>query len=248
MRYFIELSFNGKSYHGWQKQPDAISIQEVMERALSTLLRQNIEVVGAGRTDSGVHAKQIFAHFEAETIQDIDQFQYKLNNLLPKDIATHQIFQVRADAHARFDALSRSYEYVITQKKDAFNYDFTYFLKSSLDIESMNKAAKILLQYEDFKCFSKSKTDVHTYNCNVMDAKWTKDENTLIFSITANRFLRNMVRAVVGTLLDIGIGKKPVSHMHDVIKSRDRGQAGTSVPGHALYLTKVEYPETIVDV
>lgn len=248
MRYFIELSYNGKPYHGWQKQPDAISVQEVLEQALSTLMRSTIEIVGAGRTDAGVHAKQIFAHFDVEERLNEEQLKYRLNNILPKDIAIHKVFEVNAEAHARFDAQSRSYDYVIVNQKDVFNYEYSYYVKQELNVDLMNEAAKILLEYEDFKCFSKSKTDVHTYNCNVTFANWTKIGNTMVFTISANRFLRNMVRAVVGTLLEIGLEKVPVSHMHDVIKSRDRGQAGTSVPGHALYLTKVEYPETILNV
>lgn len=245
LRYFIELSYFGKAYHGWQNQPDSISVQELLEKNLSKILRSPIEIVGAGRTDAGVHAKQMFAHFDHEEVLDFELMKYKLNSMLPKDIAILDIFQVRQEAHARFDASSRSYEYHIIQKKDPFNKDNAWFVRNSLDIEKMNEAAGILTKYTNFKCFSKSRTDVRTYNCKIREARWRKEENSLVFCITADRFLRNMVRAVVGTLIEIGEHKYPVSHMHEVIESEDRGMAGTSVPAHGLYLTRVEYPENI---
>lgn len=245
LRYFIELSYFGKAYHGWQNQPNAISIQEVVEKKLSKVLRSSIEIVGAGRTDAGVHAKQMFAHVDTEDVIDGALLKYKLNSMLPKDIAILEVFQVQEDAHARFDATSRSYEYHIIQEKDPFNGESAWFLKHELDIDKMNMAAAILGEYTNFKCFSKSRTDVRTYNCRIDEAEWRLEGNKLVFHITADRFLRNMVRAIVGTLIEIGQNKYPVSYMHEVIKSEDRGKAGTSVPAHGLYLTRIKYPENI---
>ncbi len=245
LRYFVELSYFGKNYHGWQNQPNSISVQEVLEKNLSKVLRSSIEIVGAGRTDAGVHAVQMFAHFDH--IENIDGtlLKYKLNSMLPKDVAISEIFQVKEDTHARFDATSRSYEYHLVQEKDPFNTDLAWFLRHELDVEKMNQAAAILKEYSGFKCFSKSRTDVRTYNCRIVEAEWKIKGEKLVFHITADRFLRNMVRAVVGTLIEIGQNKYPVSHMHEVIKSEDRGKAGTSVPAHGLYLTRITYPENI---
>ena len=245
LRYFIELSYFGKIYHGWQNQPNSISVQEVLEANLSKVLRSPIEIVGAGRTDAGVHAKQMFAHFDTENDLDTALLKYKLNSMLPKDIAIAEVFEVKADTHARFDALSRSYEYHLVQEKDAFSEDFAWFLRHDLDVGKMNEAASLLYDYQNFKCFSKSRTDVRTYNCRIDHAEWKQEGERLVFHITADRFLRNMVRAIVGTLVDIGQNKYPVSHMHEVIKSEDRGKAGTSVPAHGLYLTGIAYPQTI---
>lgn len=243
MRYFIELSYNGKAYHGWQKQPNAISVQQVLEDSLSKLLRQPISVTGAGRTDTEVHARQLFAHFDAEIELEKEQLKYKLNSFLPKDIAVSDFYRVTKDAHARFDAISRSYIYKVALKKDVFNYDFSYYFKLPLNVNKMNEACKVLFEYEDFKCFSRSKTGVKTYICKILKAHWTKTDNELVFEIKANRFLRNMVRAVVGTLIEVGQGKITLDEFHEIIKSRDRSKAGASVPGHALYLTNVEYPK-----
>ena len=241
MRYFLELSYNGKAYHGWQNQPNAISVQEVIEKALSTLLRETIAIVGAGRTDAGVHAKQMFAHFDTE--QDFEEnFKFKLNSFLPKDIAIHNINKVTPEAHARFDALNRTYLYRVSLEKDAFNYDYAYNFKGDLNLYKMNEASKILFNYIDFECFSKTNTDVNTFDCKIIHAEWTQHENELHFVIKADRFLRNMVRAIVGTLINIGIGKIEVEDLHDIIKSKNRSEAGFSVPAHALYLTKIEYP------
>ncbi|WP_084203529.1 tRNA pseudouridine(38-40) synthase TruA [Psychroserpens damuponensis] len=244
MRFFIEFSYNGKAYHGWQNQPDAISVQEVLENALSTLLKQKISVMGAGRTDAGVHASQMFAHFDFKG-QLLDNIIFKLNSFLPQDIAILSVFEAKADAHARFHAVSRTYNYRISTQKNVFNYDFAYALQRSLDIELMNKACSILLQYTNFQCFSKVNTDVKTYNCNLMQAYWTVNNDELIFTIQADRFLRNMVRAIVGTLINIGLGKMELEKLHDILVSKDRGEAGFSVPAHGLYLVNVEYPETI---
>lgn len=240
----MELSYLGKAYHGWQKQPNAISVQEVVESALFTLLQIPLEITGAGRTDAGVHAKQLFAHFEPKEKPDKD-FIFKLNSLLPRDISILNVREVSPEAHARFDALSRTYEYHVVQKKDPFAFEAAYWVKRALNVELMNKAAQILLEYTNFKCFSKSRTDVKTYSCIVQTAFWEQEEGKLIFRIKADRFLRNMVRAIVGTLLEIGLGKMDVKHMHNVIKSESRSEAGVSVPAHGLYLTKIDYPENI---
>ncbi|MBR9855975.1 MAG: tRNA pseudouridine(38-40) synthase TruA [Algicola sp.] len=245
MRYFIQFSYFGKAYHGWQNQPNAITVQEVLEKALSTLLRQNIEVVGAGRTDAGVHAKQMFCHFNVEPIVDIKDLVYRLNAFLPDDIAVQEIKSVADEAHARFDAVERTYEYWLVKEKNPFLFDYAHWVKHPLDLEAMNKAAKILLEYTDFECFSKSNTDVRTFNCDVREAYWQDCGDKWVFTITADRFLRNMVRAVVGTLLDVGLKKINIEDIHQIIASKDRGEAGVSVPAKGLYLTKVLYPKDI---
>jgi tRNA pseudouridine38-40 synthase len=244
LRYFIQLSYNGKDFHGWQNQPNAITVQEVIEDALTKLLRAPIEIVGAGRTDAGVHAQMMIAHFETDQALN-DNLVFKLNSFLPKTIAIQSIKAVKEDAHARFDALSRSYIYRISLIKDVFNFEQSYFFKNKLNVDKMNRAAKILFEYKDFQCFSRSNTDVKTYNCKMMHAQWSVDGDELIFEISADRFLRNMVRAIVGTMLDIGVGKMKVEALHDVIQSKDRSNAGASAPAHGLYLTNIEYPNTV---
>jgi tRNA pseudouridine38-40 synthase len=244
LRFFIELSYNGKAYHGWQNQPDAISVQEVLENALSTLLKQDISIVGAGRTDAGVHASQMFAHFDFEFALP-ENLSFKLNSFLPGDISVKAIFEVTQDAHARFDALSRTYHYRISTRKNVFNFDFAYALQKELNLERMEKACEILLQYNDFQCFSKVNTDVKTYHCKLMQAEWMANDDELVFVIKADRFLRNMVRAIVGTLINIGLGKIKLEALHDIIKSKHRSEAGFSAPAHGLYLMKIEYPKHI---
>jgi len=245
LRYFIEIAYNGKNYHGWQFQPDAITVQEVLEKTMTTILRKDINVIGAGRTDAGVHAKQLFAHFDFEEIENTSVLQFKLNSLLPKDISVQNIFQVKADAHARFDALEREYEYKVTLKKNPFSEDFTHLIHHIPNIDLMNKAANDLLNYKNFQCFSRSNTDVKTYNCTIEKAFWKKENSQLIFTISADRFLRNMVRAIVGTLLDVGFKKTSLEEFHEIIKSKNRSKAGTSAPAKGLYLTKVVYSENI---
>ncbi len=245
MRYFIELSYNGKSYHGWQIQPNAISVQEVVEKALSTIFKKEMSIVGAGRTDSGVHSKQIYAHFDIENEINTEETIYKLNALVPKDIAIYTVFRVNNEVHARFNATARSYVYRLSPKKDAFNTDFAYYFKPQLDVDAMNKAAKLLIGLKDFQCFSKSNTDVFTYNCDLRVAEWKHVDNELHFHITADRFLRNMVRAIVGTLINVGIGKLQPEDMINILASKNRAEAGYSVPAHGLYLTQVVYPESI---
>jgi tRNA pseudouridine38-40 synthase len=245
LRYFIELSYNGENYHGWQNQPNAISVQEVIEKALSTLLRSTIAIVGAGRTDAGVHAKQMFAHFDTDIAFDPSSLTFKLNSFLPKDVAIQQIHLVQEEAHARFDATGRTYEYWIVKEKSPFHNQSAHTVFKPLDVDLMNEAAKILFQYSDFKCFSKTHTDVKTYICAIEKAFWEQKDELLVFTIRADRFLRNMVRAIVGTLLEVGLGKLSIDGFKEIIESRDRNKAGTSVPGKALYLTAVTYPAEI---
>lgn len=244
MRYFLELAYNGTAYHGWQRQPNAISVQEKIETCLATLLRQPVEVVGAGRTDTGVHASQLFAHLDVENQLD-KEFVFRMNSLLPKDIAIRSAKRVQPEAHARFTALSRTYQYHVVRTKDPFALGSAYWVKRELDVEQMNKAAGILMEYSDFKCFSRSRTDVKTYQCRIEQAIWKEEGDRLIFYIRADRFLRNMVRAIVGTLLEIGQGKMQGEDLQKIIESRNRSEAGASVPAHGLYLTQVEYPEDI---
>jgi tRNA pseudouridine38-40 synthase len=245
LRYFIKIAFNGKNYHGWQIQPDAASVQQTIEEALGTILRSKIEIVGAGRTDAGVHAKEIFAHFDFAEAFQTKELVFKLNSFLPQDIAIKNIFPVKEDAHARFDAVSRTYEYHICLEKDPFAIDFYHKLHHCPDVEKMNQAAEILYNFNDFQCFSRSKTDVKTYNCTITKAQWEKVDNRLVFNITADRFLRNMVRAIVGTLLEIGFDKINTDDFHNIIKSKNRSNAGTSVPAEGLYLTRVIYPKEL---
>ena len=240
MRFFIELSYKGTDYHGWQIQPNANSVQAEINKALSTLLNTKIEVMGAGRTDTGVHAKQMFAHFDCQQYLDGLELASKLNGFLPKDITINNINAVADDANCRFDALSRTYHYHIIQQKNPFNTT-AYLLYKNLDVDTMNLACKHLLGKQDFTSFSKVNTQTFTNNCNVMLANWAQKEGELIFTIKADRFLRNMVRAIVGTLLAVGEGKIKPEQVKEIIAKKDRGEAGTSVPAHALFLSSIEY-------
>jgi len=245
-RFFIEIAFNGKAYHGWQAQPNAQTVQQVLDSALGTICRQPVETVGCGRTDTGVHAKQLFAHFDLSDPREDPEdpnFGYRLNALLPHDIAVKRVFAVEADAHARFDATQRHYEYLIHTGKDPFRQGLSWQVRSMPDLDKMNEAARALLSYRDFSCFSKSNTQTFTNNCTVSQAAWTRrGPDGMVFTIAADRFLRNMVRAIVGTLLDIGSGNKPVAHIHEVVGSKNRSMAGMSAPAHGLYLARVLYP------
>lgn len=246
-RYFIYISYDGTAYHGWQIQPNGDSIQENVMKALSTILRENIEITGAGRTDAGVNATEMPAHFDTEAeIADTAQLTDKLNRLLPKDISIIRIVKVRPDAHARFDATSRTYKYYITTVKDPFYGRYKYRIFCPLDFDKMNEAAAILKEYTDFTSFSRLHTDVKTNNCDVSHAMWTRTDNeNWTFTITADRFLRNMVRAIVGTLVDVGRGKISIKQFREIIEKKDRGAAGSSAPGNALFLYNVSYPEDI---
>ncbi len=241
MRYFIELAYNGTKYHGWQIQPNATSVQETLNKALSTILKAAIDIVGAGRTDTGVHAKQMFAHFDYEDEINVQQLVHKLNSFLPKDIAIFNIYKVGDEAHARFDAKKRTYEYIIHQQKDVFEKDNSWYYQNELNVDKMNQACKILFNYTDFECFSKVHTEVNTFNCKIYEAHWQQKDNQLVFTISADRFLRNMVRAIVGTMVNIGLEKITLQDFKTIIESKDRNQAGFSVPAHGLYLTKIEY-------
>jgi len=245
LRYFIEIAYHGKNYSGWQRQPEQISVQQVLEETISTLLRKEIAITGAGRTDAGVHAKQLFAHFDFDAIGNKEDFLFRVNSFLPKDISIKNIFQVKEDAHARFDAVERVYQYIISIGKDPFTQDFAFQINRIPNVALMNQAAKMLLEHQDFQCFSRSGTDVKTFNCTITKAFWEANDNSLIFTISADRFLRNMVRAIVGTLLDVGYGKTTVEGFKAILKSKSRIEAGASAPAHGLYLTKVVYPENI---
>jgi tRNA pseudouridine38-40 synthase len=226
-------------------QPNAITVQEVLEAAMSSLLRKEIKVVSAGRTDAGVHARQLFAHFDIDEISDIEHLVFRLNSFLPKDISVKNIVPVIEDAHARFHASERAYEYVVSLKKDPFSEGFAYFLHQKPNIDLMNEAAASLLSYQDFQCFSRTNTDVKTYHCSIKKAFWKEENERLIFTIAADRFLRNMVRAIVGTLLDVGFSKISLKEFHEIIESKNRVNAGSSAPANGLYLTRVVYPETV---
>lgn len=245
MRYFLELSYNGKEFHGWQNQPNAITVQSVVDDALSKLLGEHITTVGAGRTDAGVHAKQMFAHFDVKYLININELIFKLNAFLPQTIAVYNIYKVKDSAHARFDALSRAYIYKIDTRKNVFSYDKAYYIKKELNLNLLNSACAVLYEYNDFKCFSKSRSDVKTYLCDITFAKWIIKNDSFIFEIKANRFLRNMVRAIVGTMIEIGLEKTSLNKFHEIISSKDRTKAGASVPAHGLYLNKIEYPKDI---
>ncbi|MEQ9581442.1 MAG: tRNA pseudouridine(38-40) synthase TruA, partial [Arenibacter sp.] len=226
MRYFVQFSYQGRSYHGWQKQPNAISVQEVLENAFSLILRESVSLIGAGRTDAGVHAREMFAHFDSDLLFVGTELVHRLNAYLPEDIAIVSICEVPAESHARFDATERTYEYWIVQNKNPFLVDRAYYVKYPLNIEQMNKAAAILVEHKDFECFSKSITDVKTYRCDVRKAQWIKDGEKLVFTISADRFLRNMVRAIVGTLLDVGLGKSSPTDIEYILASKNRAEAG----------------------
>lgn len=245
-RYFIYLSYDGTNYHGWQIQPNGISVQEVLMKALSTFLRKPIEVVGAGRTDAGVHARLMVAHFDFDAELDCATVVDKLNRLLPPDVAVYRVRRVKPEAHARFDATYRTYKYYITTRKDPFSRAFSWRIFQTLDFEKMNEAAQALFDYIDFTSFSKLHTDVKTNNCKMMYARWEQiGEHDWVFTIQADRFLRNMVRAVVGTLVEVGKGKLTVEGFRKVIEEKNRCSAGTSVPGNALFLVDVGYPEEL---
>ena len=241
-RYFIWLSYDGTNYHGWQVQPNGISVQGELQRVLSTLLRQDISITGAGRTDAGVHARVMAAHFEIEADIDCKQLAYKMNRMLPQDIVIDRIEEVSLDMHARFSATERTYHYYIHTRKSPFERHYSCEIHYPLDFEKMNEAGRILTTYEDFGAFCKAHSDVKTTLCNVTRAEWIQTgDTTWYFVITANRFLRNMVRAVVGTLVDVGRGRLSLDEFRSVIEGKRRSDAGESMPGNALFLEDVKY-------
>jgi len=245
-RFFIYFSYKGTAYHGWQFQPNGISVQEVLTQALCTILRTTLEITGAGRTDTGVHAKLMVAHFDVETDLPANlDLVSKLNSFLPNDIAVFKIVEVKTNAHARFDAISRRYEYHVVTRKNVFKNELAARGNLNLNFEAMNIAAKTLLEYRDFTSFSKLHTDVKTNNCAISHAEWTQQDEEWIFSIQADRFLRNMVRAIVGTLFEVGRNKMSVEEFRAVIEAKNRCKAGVSVPAHGLYLVDIQYPENL---
>lgn len=242
MRYLICFSYKGTNYHGWQIQPNEVTVQSVLTSSLSLVLRQEVELVGAGRTDAGVHAKRMFAHFDFDDeIVDFESLSNKLNSLLPPDISVFGIERVADDFHARFDAKSRTYRYYISRRKNPFLSDLSAKMTFPLDVDRMNDAAMALFDYTDFTSFSKVHTDVKTNNCKIMRAEWMYEEDCLVFTIQADRFLRNMVRAIVGTMLEVGKGKLSVEGFRKIIEQKNRCLAGTSAPAEGLFLCDVEY-------
>ena len=249
MRYFITLSYDGAAYCGWQRQPDASTVQQALEQALSTLLRVPTEVVGAGRTDTGVNASRYVAHFDCEAgVKDCAQLVYKLNLILPQDIAVQRICEVRADAHARFDAVEREYTYYLSQRKNPFRRHSAWQYYVQLDVERMNEAARALVEYDDFTSFAKLNSNNKTNICRVVRAEWRRDEedeDLLIFTIRADRFLRNMIRAIVGTLVDVGRGRYTVEEFCDILHSRDLSRSSAGAPAQGLFLSDVQYDESV---
>jgi tRNA pseudouridine38-40 synthase len=245
MRYFIDISYDGSNYHGWQIQPNADTVQHQINLAFSTILNEEINVLGAGRTDTGVHAKKMIAHFDTNQTIDFVKFKYRINGFLKNDISLNDIYKVKEDAHARFSAISRTYEYRVSRAKNPFSVN-SYFLLRDLDFQSMKKACKFLHGSHDYTSFAKLHSENYTNNCEVYIANWKEDENLLIFTIKANRFLRNMVRAIVGTLIEIGEGKISFSDIETILMSKDRAKAGYSVPANGLSLIDIEYPKEIL--
>lgn len=245
MRYFFEILYDGSNYHGWQRQENAVSVQQVVEEALSTILRTEITIVGSGRTDTGVHCEQQFFHTDFKKTIDETKLLFQLNSFLPKDISINSIRQVQVDGHARFSAISRSYQYRINLKKNPFNRQYSYYFHQSLDLELMNRACEQLIGNHDFESFSKVKTEVNNFMCHITLANWVKKNEVVLFDITANRFLRGMVRSIVGTLLQVGQGKMNVKDFTSVISAKDRRKAGAAAPAHGLFLTSVSYPDSI---
>ncbi|MGI9541829.1 MAG: tRNA pseudouridine(38-40) synthase TruA [Cyclobacteriaceae bacterium] len=246
MRYFLEIAYNGGNYHGWQVQQNATTVQEVIQQAAERLWPGSSEIVGSGRTDTGVHASQQFAHLDLPEGLLLPEHLHKLNGLLPEDIAIHGIHKVSSEAHARFDALSRSYEYRINRLKNPFSNGLSYYYNRELNIDLMNQAAALLLDHEQFQCFSKVKTEVNHFICHVEMVRWEEQNENLIFFVTANRFLRGMVRAMVGTLLEVGLKRCTLKQFKEILDSNDRRKAGRSVPPQGLFLTQVIYPDEII--
>lgn len=248
LRFFIDLSYEGQPFHGWQKQQNAITVQETVECNLAKIFRNTVDLVGAGRTDTGVHARQLIAHFDLDQEFDPDHLCYKLNRMLPPSIAVNEVYPVKSEAHARFDALMREYKYYVSSKKNPFTRHFSGYVPEKIDLNLMNESCNILKKHRNFQCFSKVKTDVKTYNCKIETAYWEVDGEQLVFTIRADRFLRNMVRAIVGTCLEIGAKKRPLKELPDILESRDRCRAGKSAAAKGLFLYKINYPKKITDI
>lgn len=245
MRYFLEIAYDGTRFHGWQLQPNALSVQEVLDDCLSKILRQPITSTGSGRTDTGVHASQQFVHFDVAQELNPEEMVYRFNRLLPVDIVARNLYLVADDAHARFDAFARTYHYHVTLARDPFKRYYATYLPRSVDVKQMNEAAAVLLRYKDFTTFSKVKGDTKHYNCDLYEAVWQQEGMELVFTIRANRFLRGMVRLVVGTLLDVGRGKITVAGFEQIVASQDRSKSSGAAPSEGLYLARVTYPEHI---
>jgi len=245
VRYFFEITYDGTKYNGWQNQANALGVQQVVEETLSKLLHEKISIVGSGRTDTGVHCIQQFFHADIQTEMERQEFLQRLNSFLPKDIAIREILPVKPEAHARYNARERAYEYHITTRKNPLLVGRAFYFFKKCDISLMNEAAALLVGEHDFTSFSKVKTDVNHFVCTIKKAHWIKQGDLMIFSISANRFLRGMVRAIVGTLLDVGSQKISIKEFQSIIKSKDRKKAGMNVPPEGLYLTQVKYPKNI---
>lgn len=243
-RYFVQIAYRGTAYHGWQSQPNAPSVQESIERCFSKLFGNvTIPIVGCGRTDAGVHAKTYYFHVDLPQEWEEEQLCFKLNRMLPSDISVLQAHRVALETHARFDAEKRTYRYFIHQQKDPFQQDLSWYFPQKLDFAAMNNAAQRLLGTKDFGSFSKLHTDVKTNICTVFHAEWIQTTEHFYFEISANRFLRNMVRAIVGTLIEVGLGKISENEIDVIIAAKDRGEAAVSVPAHGLFLWQIDYPE-----
>lgn len=246
MRYFIEISYNGSNFHGWQIQPNAVTVQETIERAFFTLLKKKIKLIGAGRTDAGVHATQMYAHFDLEEQDLLLGLKVKLNSYLGKDISVKNLYKMNKDAHARFDAMEREYKYFIIQEKDVHNQESKYFFSRKLDFKLIQSATEIIKKNKNFKSFCKTRTDVTNFECEIFDFQFEVNEHEIIFTIKANRFLRNMVRSIIGTILDIGLKRTTLKDLNNIIKKSNRIYAGPSAPAHGLFLTGIKYPEKYI--
>ena len=246
MRYFIEISYNGSNFHGWQIQPNAVTVQETIERAFFTLLKKKIKLIAAGRTDTGVHATQMYAHFDLEEQDLLLGLKVKLNSYLGKDISVKNLYKMNKDAHARFDAMEREYKYFIIQEKDVHNQESKYFFSRKLDFKLIQSATEIIKKNKNFKSFCKTRTGVTNFECEIFDFQFEVNEHEIIFTIKANRFLRNMVRSIIGTILDIGLKRTTLKDLNNIIKKSNRIYAGPSAPAHGLFLTGIKYPEKYI--
>jgi tRNA pseudouridine38-40 synthase len=249
-RYFIFISYKGTSYHGWQVQPNSVTVQKILDEALSVVLNEKISTIGAGRTDTGVHASFFCAHFDSLSpdLLTIKNLVFRLNQYLPADISVNSLKKVLPDASARYSAISRTYKYFISRTKDPFFDSSSWYLHGNIDIEAMNKACNILYNHSDFASFSRLHSGAKTNICRIYHAEWEETDNRLVFTIRADRFLRNMVRAIVGSMVDVGFGKKDLREFEDIILAKDRCSAGKSAPAKGLFLVDIEYPEEIFEI